>query len=59
MSAELFGAAPNIDTWLLTMTEECGLRVFWSWVLRRIFDAKRGEVTGEWGKLHMEDLMCG
>jgi hypothetical protein len=25
-------------------------------VLRRIFGAKRDEVTGEWGKLHKEEL---
>jgi hypothetical protein len=25
-------------------------------VLRRIFGAKRGEVTGEWRKLHNEEL---
>jgi hypothetical protein len=25
-------------------------------VLRRIFGLKRDEVTGEWGKLHNEDL---
>ena len=25
-------------------------------VLRRIFDAKRDEVTGEWRKLHNEEL---
>jgi hypothetical protein len=25
-------------------------------VLRRIFEAKRGEVTGEWRKLHNEEL---
>jgi len=26
------------------------------WVLRRIFGRKRGEVTGEWRKLHKEEL---
>jgi hypothetical protein len=25
-------------------------------VLRRIFGPKRGEVTGEWGKLHIKEL---
>jgi hypothetical protein len=30
--------------------------VFKSWVLRRIFGLKRDEVTGEWRKLHNEDL---
>jgi hypothetical protein len=26
------------------------------WVLRRIFEPKRDEVTGEWRKLHNEEL---
>jgi len=30
--------------------------VFENRVLRRIFDAKRDEVTGEWRKLHNEEL---
>jgi hypothetical protein len=32
------------------------LRVFDNRVLRRIFGPKRGEVTGEWRKLHNEEL---
>jgi hypothetical protein len=32
------------------------LRVFENRVLRRIFGAKRNEVTGEWRKLHNEEL---
>jgi len=32
------------------------LRVFESMVLRRIFGPKRDEVTGEWRKLHNEEL---
>ena len=32
------------------------LRVFENRVLRRIFGPKRDEVTGEWRKLHNEDL---
>jgi hypothetical protein len=32
------------------------LRVFGNRVLRRIFGPKRDEVTGEWRKLHNEDL---
>jgi len=32
------------------------LRVFESRVLRRIFGTKRDEVTGEWRKLHNEEL---
>jgi hypothetical protein len=36
--------------------EEHGLMVFESRVLRRIFGPKRDEVTGEWRKLHNEEL---
>jgi hypothetical protein len=32
------------------------LRVFENRVLRRIFRPKRDEVTGEWRKLHSEEL---
>jgi len=32
------------------------LRVFENMVLRRIFEPKRDEVTGEWRKLHNEEL---
>ena len=38
------------ETWLLTLRDECRLRVFEKWVLRRIFRLKRDEVTGDWGK---------
>ena len=30
--------------------------MFENWVLRRIFGPKRDEVTGEWRKLHNEEL---
>ena len=43
-------------TWSLTLTEERTLRVFENRVLRRVFGAKRDEVTGEWRKLHNEEL---
>ena len=39
-------------TWLLTLREECRLRVFENRVLRRIFEPKRDKVIGEWRKLH-------
>jgi hypothetical protein len=32
------------------------MRVFENRVLRRIFGPKRDEVTGEWRKLHNEEL---
>jgi hypothetical protein len=43
-------------TWSLTLREEHRLRVFENRVLRRIFGSKRGEVTGEWRKLHSGEL---
>jgi hypothetical protein len=36
--------------------EEHRLRVFENRVLRRVFGPKRDEVTGEWRKLHNEEL---
>jgi hypothetical protein len=44
------------ETWSLTLREEHRLRVFENRVLRRIFGPKRDEVTGEWRKLHSEEL---
>ena len=44
------------ETWSLTMKEERRLSVFENRVLRMILRAKRDEVTGEWRKLHNEEL---
>jgi len=44
------------ETWSLTLRGECRLRVFENRVLRRIFRAKRNEVTGELRKLHDKEL---
>jgi len=44
------------ETWSLTLSEERRLRVSENRVLRRIFGPKRDEVTGEWRKLHNEEL---
>ncbi|KAJ4426516.1 hypothetical protein ANN_27330, partial [Periplaneta americana] len=44
------------ETWTLTLREEHRLRVFENKVLRKIFWAKRDEVTGEWRKLHNTEL---
>jgi hypothetical protein len=44
------------ETWSLTLREERRLRVFENRVLRRIFGLKRYEVTGEWRKLHNEEV---
>ena len=38
------------------MREEHRLRVFENRALRRIFWSKRDEVTGEWRRLHNEEL---
>jgi hypothetical protein len=43
-------------TWSLTLREKHRLRVFENRVLRRIFGPNRDEVTGEWRKLHNEEL---
>ena len=43
------------ETWSLTLREERRLRVFKNRVLR-VFGPKRDEVTGEWRKLHNEEL---
>ena len=44
------------EAWSLTLREERRLRVFENRVLRRVFGPKRDEVTGEWRKLHNEEL---
>jgi len=44
------------ETWWLTLREEHRLRVFENKVLRRVFGPRRDEVTGEWRKLHNEEL---
>jgi len=43
-------------TWSLKLTVERRLRVSENRVLRRIFGSKGDEVTGEWRKLHNEEL---
>ena len=44
------------ETWSLTLREERRLRVSENRVLRKVFGPKRDEVTGEWRKLHNEEL---
>ena len=60
LSVVLYGC----KTWSLTLREERRLRVFENRVLRRVFGPKRDKVTGEWRKLHNEELsdlysLCG
>ena len=44
------------EAWSLTLRNERRLRVYENRMLRRIFGPKRDEVTGEWRKLHNEEL---
>jgi hypothetical protein len=44
------------ETWSLTLREERRLTVFENRVLRRVFGPRRDEVTGDWRKLHHEEL---
>jgi len=44
------------ETWSLSVRVGSMLRVFEIRVLRRIFGPKGDEVTGEWRKLHNEEL---
>ena len=44
------------ETWSLTLREESKLSVSENMVLRRIFGPRRDEVTGEWRRLHKEEL---
>ena len=50
MSVVLYGC----ELWSLTLREKC--RLFENKVLRRIFGPKRDGVTGDWRKLHNEEL---
>jgi len=45
------------ETWSRTLRDERRLRVFENRVLRRIFGARRDEVTGEYRKQLMRSLM--
>ena len=44
------------ETWSLTLREERRLRVFENKMLRKIFGPKMNDVTGEWRKLHNEEI---
>jgi hypothetical protein len=43
-------------TWFLTLRDEHRLGAIENRVLRRIYEPRRDEVTGEWRKLHNEEL---
>jgi hypothetical protein len=44
-------------TWSFALREEHRLTVFENRVLRRILGPKSNDVTGEWRKLHNEELV--
>jgi hypothetical protein len=44
------------ETWSLTLREKHRLKVFENRMLRKIFRPNRVELTGEWRKLHNEEL---
>jgi hypothetical protein len=50
------GVLYGCETWSLAWREEHRLRVSMNRVLRSVFGPKRDEVTGEWRKLHNEEL---
>ena len=50
------GVLYGCESWLLTLREERKLRVFENMVLRRIFGPRRDEVTGEWRRVHNEEI---
>jgi len=52
LSLVLYGC----ETWLLTLTEERRMRLSENRVLKNIFWPKRDKVTGQWRKLHNEEL---
>ena len=52
LSVVLYGC----EAWSLTLREERKLRVFENMVLRRIYGPRRDMVTGEWRRLHNEEL---
>ena len=44
------------ETWALTLREERSLSEFENTVLRRMFGPRRDEVTGDWKRLHNEEI---
>ena len=44
------------ETWSLTWRKEHRLRVFENEALRKIFGPKKDEITGEWRRLHNNEL---
>jgi len=44
------------ESWSMILADEHKLRVFENKVLRKIYRKKRDEMTGEWRRLHNEEL---
>ena len=43
------------ETWSLTLSGDCRLRIFENRILRRIFESKKDE-NGEWRRLYNQEL---
>jgi hypothetical protein len=52
LSVVLYGC----ETWSLILREKHRVKVLKTKVMRRIFGSGRDEATGEWRKLHNEEL---
>ena len=52
----IFPVLYGCETWSLTLRKERWVKVCENRVLRRVFEPKRDEVTGEWRKLDEEEL---
>ena len=52
LPAVLYGC----ETWFVSLRNERRLRAFKNRVLREVFVAKKVEITGEWRRLHNEEL---
>jgi hypothetical protein len=52
----MFSVVYGCETWSLTLKDVCRLKVFENRVLRIIFGPNRNKVSGEWRKLHNEEL---
>ena len=46
----------GFETWSLTLDKERRPRMFENRVMQRIFGPKWDEITGEWRKIHNEEL---
>ena len=44
------------EAWSVTLREERGLRMFLNTVLRKTVGPKRDDVSGEWRRLHKDEL---